>query len=74
MSSNTLAFIPHPHKLDLTQAYFLPQTRRLKVCSLNTSHSRALDFHYSSKPLAIDLKQYKHHKQAKQNTRNQPQR
>lgn len=38
------------------QGYNIIQSRRLKSCSVNTSHSKALDFQYTASPLTIDLK------------------
>lgn len=37
------------------QGYNIIQSRRLKYCSVNTSHSKALAFQYSTKPLATNL-------------------
>lgn len=36
------------------QGYNTIQSRKLKSCSVNTSHSKALAFQYTSNPLAID--------------------
>lgn len=38
------------------QGYNIIHSRRLKSCSVNTSHSKALAFQYTANPLAIDLK------------------
>lgn len=37
------------------QGYDIAQSRKLKCCSVNTSHSKALAFQYTANPLAIDL-------------------
>lgn len=37
------------------QGYNIIQSRKLKCCSVNTSHSKALAFQYTANPLTIDL-------------------
>lgn len=48
---------PFPESRDAhlqQQGYNTIQSRKLKCCSVNTSHSKALAFQYTTNPLAID--------------------
>lgn len=46
---------PQANSVLQQQGYNIIHSRKLKSCSVNTSHSKALAFQYTSNPLATDL-------------------